>query len=198
MAQDIERVACNPVPVDAGGFNDNAIIPYGCTIKHIERAMGDFLDFLGFINQQLATKQILRLEAFLMPANFSSMVGEFMTVAIPKYCRSIVKNKYHNGHPDMLPKGKYPGDSALHATTGIEVKASRHGSGWQGHNAEDVWLMVFVFDANSARHSPRSCSKALPVPQGTRRPARQERLGVFGPVRNEPADDHGQRDAHRL
>ena len=34
---------------------------------------------------------------------------------------------------------------------GIEIKASRHGSGWQGHNAEDAWLMVFVFDANSAR-----------------------------------------------
>ena len=53
----------------------------------------------------------------------------------------------------MLPKGKYPGDSVLHAPAGIEIKASRHGSGWQGHNAEDVWLMVFVFDANSARDS---------------------------------------------
>jgi hypothetical protein len=24
-------------------------------------------------------------------------------------------------------------------------------SGWQGHNPEDVWLMVFVFEANSSR-----------------------------------------------
>lgn len=113
--------------------------------------MGDFLDFLGFVNQQLATKTMLRLESFLMPANFSSMVGEFMTAAIPKYCPSLVKNRYHNGHPDMVPKGKFPDDSILHATEGIEIKASRHGSGWQGHNAENVWLMVFVFDANSAR-----------------------------------------------
>ena len=90
-----------------------------------------------------------------MPANFSSMVGEFMGIAIPKFCRSVVKNQYHNGHPDMLPKGEYPGNSALHAPAGIEIKASRHGGGWQGHNAEDVWLMVFVFDANTARDAAR-------------------------------------------
>ena len=150
-AKDLERIACAPLPLSPKGFNPSAEIPCGCTIAHVRKAMADFLDFLGFINRQLNTKRIPRFESFLMPANFSSMVGEFMTAAIPKYCRSIVKNKYHNGHPDMLPKGEYPGDSALHATTGIEIKASRHGSGWQGHNAEDVWLMVFVFDANSAR-----------------------------------------------
>jgi hypothetical protein len=149
--QNLELTACAPLPFNPKGFNRKALIPCGCKVEHIRKAMADFLDFLGFINQQLSTKQIPRLEAFLMPANFSSMVGEFMTAAIPKYCRGLVKNRYHNGHPDMLPKGKFPGDSAQHVELGIEVKASRHGSGWQGHNAEDVWLMVFVFDANSAR-----------------------------------------------
>jgi hypothetical protein len=151
MQQDLEHLACKPLPLDAKGFNSNSVIPYGCKIDHIRKAMSDFLDFLGFINQQLHTKRIPRLESILMPANFSGMVGEFMTVAIPKYCHSIIKNRYHNGHPDMLPKGKFPGDSILHATEGIEIKASRHHSGWQGHNAEKVWLMVFVFDANTAR-----------------------------------------------
>ena len=151
MAQDLERIACTPLAIAPKGFNQKAAIPYGCKIEHIRKAMSDFLDFLGFVNQQLATKKILRLESFLMPANFSSMVGEFMTMAIPKYCPSLVKNCYHNGHPDMVPKGRFPGDSILHVTEGIEIKASRHGSGWQGHNAENVWLMVFVFDANSAR-----------------------------------------------
>jgi hypothetical protein len=113
--------------------------------------MQDFLDFLGFINGQLYTKQIPRLEAFLMSANFSSMVGEFMNVSIPKYCRTIVKNCYHNGHPDLLPQGRFPNDLAQHAPEGIEVKASRYPNGWQGHNAENVWLMVFVFDSNTAR-----------------------------------------------
>ena len=185
--KDLERIACVPLPLEARRFNPRVTIPYGCTIQHVRRAMTDFLDFLGFVNQQLRTKQIPRLESFLMPANFSSMVGEFMAITIPKYNRSVVKNRYHNGHPDILPAGEYPGDSVLHAPTGIEIKASRHGSGWQGHNPEDVWLMVFVFDANSARdvakESPQSLfdSSRSSVPGSTRAtghsPADQEPAG---------------------
>jgi hypothetical protein len=148
---DKEFVACTPTPVEGKAFNSSAVIPYGLKRDHLRKAMDDFVDFLGFINLQLRTKQIQRLESFLMPANFSSMVGEFMAAAIPKYCKTVVKNRYHNGHPDLLPRGHYPGDSILHGPEGIELKASRHGSGWQGHNPEDVWLMVFVFDANSSR-----------------------------------------------
>jgi len=113
--------------------------------------MVDFLDFLGFVNLQLNTKSIQRLESMLMPANFSSIVGEFMSSTIPKYCNTIVKNKFHNGHPDMIPAGVFVNDAVQHATEGIEVKASRYLRGWQGHNPEDVWLMVFVFDSNRPR-----------------------------------------------
>jgi hypothetical protein len=148
-----EAVACRGTPVEPDGFNANALIPYGCTTKHISSAMSDFVSFLGYVNEALASKSIQRLESFLMPANFSSMVGEFMGAAIPKYCSTIVKNKYHNGHPDLIPTKVFPEDSILHATEGIEIKASRHTSGWQGHNPENVWLLVFVFDSNTARDS---------------------------------------------
>jgi hypothetical protein len=71
-----------------------------------------------------------------------------MNSSIPKYCSSVVKNKYHNGHPDILPAGHFPGDIAQHASEGIEIKGSRYLQGWQGHNPEDTWLMVFIFDSN--------------------------------------------------
>ena len=74
-----------------------------------------------------------------------------MHQAITKYCPTLVKNRHHNGHPDLLPGGIYAGDAVLHGTQGIEVKASRHLSGWQGHNAEAVWLLMFVFESNSQR-----------------------------------------------
>jgi hypothetical protein len=147
----LEILACQPARLDTGRFHRKAVIPFGLTINHIRSAMGEFLDFLGFINVQLGTKSMPRLESFLLPANFSSMVGEFMNAAIPKYGSKIVKNKYHNGHPDLVPAGAFPGDAAQHGSAGNEIKASRHRSGWQGHNAEDVWLMVFVFDSNTAR-----------------------------------------------
>lgn len=147
-----ELLACTPALVKTASFNPKAQIPFGLTVQHIEAAMIDFVNFLGFINVQLATKQIQRLEAFMMQANFSSLVGEFMAATIPKYCPTLCKNKWHNGHPDLIPKGIFPKDAILHGNEGIEIKGSRHTSGWQGHNAEDVWLMVFVFDSNTVRH----------------------------------------------
>jgi hypothetical protein len=145
---DLETLACRPAPVNSGGFHREVVLPYGCTVEHIRKAMTEFIDFLGFINQQLHVKSLSRLEAMLMPANFSSMVGEFMSASIPKYCRGLVKNRYHNGHPDLLPANRFPGDSLQHGCDGIEIKGSRYLRGWQGHNPEDCWLMVFAFDSN--------------------------------------------------
>jgi hypothetical protein len=146
-----EAAACKPVALNAKGLNRNAEMPFGVRVQHIHKSMQEFLDFIGFINGQLHSRQMERLESFLMPANFSSIVGEFMAAAIPKHCRTVVRNKYHNGHPDQIPKGHFAGDSIPHGDQGIEIKGSRHTSGWQGHNAEDCWLMVFVFDANASR-----------------------------------------------
>ena len=144
----LEQLACTPAPVDLAGFNPQAALPYGCTTEHICQSMKEFIDFLGFINQQLYTKGIKRFESMLMPANFSSMVGEFINSSLPKYCSTLVKNQHHNGHPDLVPKGLFPNDSVQHAEEGIEIKGSRYLKGWQGHNPENSWLMVFVFDSN--------------------------------------------------
>ena len=143
-----ELAACTPHPLDAGGFNPAAQLPHGLQTDHVRAAMEEFLDFLGFINGQLATRDIKRFEAMLMPANFSSMVGEFMIASVPKYCPGLVKNAYHNGHPDLIPTGRFPNDAVQHAEEGVEVKSSRYLRGWQGHNPEDTWLLVFVFDSN--------------------------------------------------
>jgi len=161
MSADLESAACKPCPVAATGFNPDAVLPYGCTVNHIQKAMADFIDFLGFINAQVHTKGIPRIESMLMPANFSSMVGEFMAANIPKYCPGVVKNKYHNGHPDLIPSGKFPDDAVQHSAEGIEIKASRYESGWQGHNPENVFLLVFVFDSN---RSSDATKKANPRP----------------------------------
>jgi len=148
MSNELELTACAPHSVAPDGFNPETKLPHGLTTKHLQAAMSDFTNFIGFINLQLHSRKIERLESMLMPANFSSIVGEFMTSSIPKYCSTLVKNQYHNGHPDMLPKGRYPNDAVQHADKGIEIKGSRYLKRWQGHNPEDTWLMVFVFDSN--------------------------------------------------
>ena len=138
---------CVPEQPSLENFNVNARIPFGVSVEHVFQAMVDFTGFLRTVDTELVRKGMARLEEMLMPANFSSMVGEFITSNLPKHCPTIAKNSYHNGHPDLLPAGKYPGNAAQHVgSDGIEVKASRYKKAWQGHNPEDVWLMVFVFE----------------------------------------------------
>lgn len=132
----LELAACTPVSIGQGEFNPDCSLPYGLTTAHISQSMSDFTEFLGFFNHQLRTRGLDRLEMLLMPANFSSVVGEFINTALPKYCPTLVKNRYHNGHPDLLPLGIYPNHAVLHGEEGIEIKGSRYKSGWQGHNAE--------------------------------------------------------------
>ena len=149
MPDNLEANACIPESIRTDGFNPACRLPYDLTGSHVQRVMESFVDFLGFLNQQLHSKGLPRLENFLMPANFSSIVGEFMNLSIPQYCPGLVKNRYHNGHPDLIPAGMFPNDRVQYTGEGIEVKGSRHSGGWQGHNPEMVWLMVFHFDSNT-------------------------------------------------
>ncbi len=146
----LEELAQRPISIEKAKFNNQCELPYGLEIPHIALAMEEFIDFLKFLNQQLRKKGLPRLESFLMPANFSSIVGEFMNLRIPEHCPTLAKNQYHNGHPDLIPNGHFPDNAVQHSNEGIEVKGSRHSSGWQGHNPEAVWLMVFHFDSNTS------------------------------------------------
>ena len=118
--------------------------------------MTDFSNFLGLVNQQLVSREMQRLETIVMPANFSSMVGEFMAVNIPRYCTTLVKNQYHNGHPDLIPTGMFVNNAVQYSHKGVEIKASRYFRSWQGHNPENIWLMVFIFDSNRPEDSAKN------------------------------------------
>jgi hypothetical protein len=84
---DKESLACTPQPIKPDAFNLNCVLPYSLTAEHIAQSMQDFLNFFGFINQQLYTRGTPRLESFLMPANFSSIVGV-----------------HEHQHPQVLPR----------------------------------------------------------------------------------------------
>jgi hypothetical protein len=129
-------------------FNKEAQLPYSLKAEHILSAMNDFCNFIDFINKQLKSKGNTRFESMLMPANFSSVVGEYINSTIPKYCQNLVKNNYHNGHPDLIEKKRFKDDAVQHSHHGIEIKASRYDRGWQGHNPESIWLIVFVFECS--------------------------------------------------
>ncbi len=154
-AAKLSKKTAVPIGLNQQGFNRECQLPYGLGTLDVKKAMQDFLAFLHLINRSLVSKGMDPLELFLMPANFSSIVSEFLAAAIPKHCPGLIKNRFHNGHPDLIPIGVYANGACLHADRGIEIKASRRPSGWQGHNPENVWLMVFVFDSSAPRDATR-------------------------------------------
>jgi hypothetical protein len=156
--EELERNARTPKRPSDSGFNSGCKLPFGLTTAGIKSAMDGFCDFLSHINSRMAENKMPRFESVVMQANFSSIVGEFCKAGIPRACPTLVANKYHNGHPDLVPQGMFPGDSVKHAAQGIEVKGSRYRKGWQGHNAEACWLMVFVF----ASSRPPDVSEGIP------------------------------------
>ena len=127
-------------------FNPFTVLPYGLTTTHIYQSMVDFLNCIEIINESLQNNGFKTLQELMTPASFSDFVGEFIIGRLPLYCSTLAKNSYHNGHPDLLPKDLYPQNSCQYGTEGIEIKASKNKSGWQGHNPEAIFLMVFVYN----------------------------------------------------
>lgn len=85
------------------------------------------------------------IEELMLGNAFSGFLGEILVKQIAKRSKTLARNVKVGGHPDLISRGKYPDDSVLRGDEGIEVKMSRHLGGWQGHNPEEGWLMVFVY-----------------------------------------------------
>lgn len=77
--------------------------------------------------------------------SFSGLMSELIVKALPKYSRTLARNAKVGGHPDLIPVGEYSGNSVLSGDEGIEVKASIQASGWQGHNPEAGWIMIWQY-----------------------------------------------------
>lgn len=142
------------VLVDPDGLNRQLTLPYEMTSEEIALAVQQVYNILHSIDAALRAGDADRLEEFMHPANFSFLLSELVVGGLARYCKGLVKNSHHNGHPDLLPVGVYPGDAILRAEDGVEVKCSRNMAGWQGHNAEDSWILVAVYKLDVTTEPP--------------------------------------------
>lgn len=137
MPHYIDRATLHPK-----GFNEGVALPYGLRASEIKAAIDDIYDFLYNVNRFLVERGWDRLEETLSAATFSGVMSELVVEGSSKRSETIIKNQYHNGRPDLVPRGFYPHDGSLRGDEGIEVKASRWSNGWQGHNVEDGWILI--------------------------------------------------------
>ena len=109
-------------------------------------ALQDIYDFFYDINKGLVRRGLLRLDDILRPAIMSGLLSDMLTASLSKHSRSLTINCYHNGHPDLIVKGVYPGNRVKAGERGVEIKTTRKSGGAvDTHGARNQWMCVFVY-----------------------------------------------------
>ena len=134
-----------PSQLDPRYIKRKVILPYDLTVDEVAKAVSETYRLFYGLNDYLTTNDFRPFEELLLGNSLSGILSEFLVKNIARVSRSLVANLKVGGHPDLLPKGHYSSNLILKGDEGIEVKSSIQKGGWQGHNPEDCWLMVFRY-----------------------------------------------------
>jgi hypothetical protein len=135
----------------SGEFNAGAELPYELRLRDFEMAMQDVYDFFYDVNRLLLEKGLSRLDDMLRPAAMSGIISDMLTASMAKHSRTLVENRFFNGHPDLVVQGRYPQNSVRAGEHGIEIKSTRkRGGAVDTHGARDQWMSVFVYATDHA------------------------------------------------
>ncbi|MHA1654335.1 MAG: hypothetical protein ACTSYX_09910 [Candidatus Thorarchaeota archaeon] len=129
-------------------------LPYGLQVAEIVATIDDVYQFLYDLDSFLVGRHYPCLADLILANTFSGVLSEIIVRRLVQNSPSLVRNEQVGGYPDLLPVvcGYVVGAKEQKASEGIEVKTSRQSGGWQGHNPEGGWLMVFRY----VLHGPNS------------------------------------------
>lgn len=146
--------------VDWSRFNPEAALPFELRKDDFALAMQDVYDFFSDVNSILVAKGLPRLDDMLRPAAMSGMLSDMLTASLARHSRSLVENRHHNGHPDLVVRGRYENDSIASGVDGVEIKSTRKtGGAVDTHGARDQWMCVFVYKVDTTTE-PTSARRA--------------------------------------
>lgn len=135
---------------DQSKFNYDLSLPFELRIKDFELAMQDVYDFFYDVNTYLVEKGLERLDDMLRPANMSGLLSDMLTSAVAKHSRTLTENEHHNGHPDLIVKGKYANNAVAAGEEGVEIKSTRKAGGAvDTHGGRNQWMCVFVYQVDN-------------------------------------------------
>ena len=140
-----------PTELDSKYINRSVTLPYDLTVNEVAKAVSETYRLFNGLNGYLTTGGFRPLEELLLGNSLSGILSEFLVKNIARVSHSLVANLKVGGHPDLLPKGYYSTNLMLKGKEGIEVKSSIQRGGWQGHNPEKCWLMVFRYIVGKQR-----------------------------------------------
>ena len=134
-----------PTQLDPRYINRRVVLPYGLRVEEVENAVAETYRLFYGLNDFLQSSGFRPLEELLLGNSLSGIISEFLVKNIARASETLEANMKVGGHPDLLPKGHYSSNMVLKGDEGIEVKSSIQRGGWQGHNPEECWLMVFRY-----------------------------------------------------
>jgi len=136
--------------VDLTKFNNATVLPYQLRLADFQLAMQDVYDFFYDVNNGLIERGLERLDDMLRPAIMSGLLSDMLTASLARHSRTLVENKYFNGHPDLVLKGVYANNSAKSGSDGVEIKTTRKAGGAvDTHGARNQWMCVFVYETDN-------------------------------------------------
>lgn len=132
-------------------FNPDADLPYGVTPGEVRTAIKEFYDFYDDLNRFLMREDHGRIETVLRANNaLSDFIGNVATEELAQASDSLIINQKQDGFPDILPvdNEEYAEKDyeVHHGLEGIETKCSKSNGGWQAHNNEEAWFVVFRYE----------------------------------------------------
>ena len=134
-----------PTKLEPRFLNHRAVLPYDLAIKEVGEAVAETYRLYHGVNDFLVENGFRSLEELLLGNTLSGIISEFLVKNIARASSTLDANMKVGGHPDLLPRGHYTSNLVLKGEEGIEVKASIRKGGWQGHNPEDSWVLVFRY-----------------------------------------------------
>lgn len=134
---------------DLAKFNLQADLPYQLRSDDFQLAMQDVYDLLFDINASLVGRGLRRIEEIVRSAILSGILSDALSTSLARHARVLTLNRYHNGHPDLIPEGLYPNDAVQAGEEGVEVKATKGGGAVDTHGARAAWLCVFRYTVDS-------------------------------------------------
>jgi hypothetical protein len=139
--------------VDETKFNPDLAYPYALRKMDFISAMQDVYDFFADVNDNLAGKGLQRFDDMIRPAAMSGMLSDMITDSMANHSRALTSNLHHNGHPDLIVRGRYPNDKIAAGSEGVEVKATRKpGGAVDTHGGRDQTLCVWVYEVDNDRN----------------------------------------------
>src|SRR5687767_7892202 len=130
------------------GFNAKAELPYGLTVAEVREALERVYTFLHDLNTFLVSREYGRLEEMILGNSLSGFISEMVVKSLGATSEALARNNKVGGHPDLIPRGKHPGDQVLRGDEGIEIKTSIRSGGWQGHNPEKSWILIVQYSVD--------------------------------------------------